>query len=57
MYPGLLGGEGVDRDADRPDEGTVAAESKRLVIEALWLVNGGHGASLRHHKVMTEGAG
>jgi hypothetical protein len=25
-------------------------ESKRLVIEAPWLVNGGHGASLnRHH--------
>eukprot|EP01047_Picozoa_sp_COSAG01_P040547 COSAG01_NODE_3422_length_6115_cov_4.099402_2_plen_133_part_00 len=23
-----------------------------LVIEALWLVNGGHGASLRHHKYM-----
>jgi hypothetical protein len=23
---------------------------KRLVIEAPWLVNGGHGASLRHHK-------
>jgi hypothetical protein len=25
-------------------------ESKQLVIEAPWLVNDGHGASLRHHK-------
>jgi hypothetical protein len=25
-------------------------ELVRLVIEAPWLVNGGHGASLRHHK-------
>ena len=29
------------------------AISQRVVIEARWLVNGGHGASLRHHK---EGA-
>jgi hypothetical protein len=27
-----------------------APESKRLVIEAPWLDNGGHGASFRHHK-------
>jgi hypothetical protein len=32
-------------------------ESTRLVIEAPWLVNGGHGASLRHHKWLAPGEG
>jgi hypothetical protein len=27
------------------------------IIEAPWLVNGGHGASLRHHKDTSIGAG
>jgi hypothetical protein len=36
-------------DAKMQTPGFSHGESKRLVIEAPWLVNGGHGASLRRH--------
>jgi hypothetical protein len=38
----------------REPDGAATPHSTR-VIEAPWLVNGGHGASLRNHKVTSSG--
>jgi hypothetical protein len=59
--PSAAGGESDSRPTARSSARKVALSSdaervppassvhKRLVIEAPWLVNGGHGASLRNH--------